>query len=101
MDTRLGYGRMVRVLASPEHGVAKLSFAALCDSPLGASDYIALAQQFHTVFLLDVPQLSMQQRDQARRFITLVDQLYTHRTKLVTTAAVPLSQLFPQLTLQP
>ena len=94
MDTRLGYGRMVRVLASPEHGVAKLSFAALCDSPLGASDYIALAQQFHTVFLLDVPQLSMQQRDQARRFITLVDQLYNHRTKLVTTAAVPLSQLF-------
>ena len=94
MDTRLGYGRMVRVLASPEHGVAKLSFAALCDSPLGASDYIALAQQFHTVFLLDVPQLSMQQRDQARRFITLVDQLYNHRTKLVTTAAVPLSRLF-------
>ena len=68
--TRLSYGRTLRLLAAPEHGVAQLSFAALCDSPLGASDYIALAQQYHTLFLHDVPQLSLQHRDQARRSIT-------------------------------
>ena len=91
IEAALGYGRKLRVLAAPEHGVAKLSFAALCDSPLGASDYIALAQQFHTLFLLDVPQLSLQQRDQARRFITLVDQLYNHRVRLITSTRVSLS----------
>jgi len=94
LETQLGYGRTVRVLAAPDHGVAQFSFAALCDSPMGASDYIALAQQFHTVFLLDVPQLSLKHRDQARRFITLIDQLYNHRTKLIATAAVPLPDLF-------
>lgn len=87
-------GRSLRLLASDSHGVARTSFTQLCASTLGAADYIALAQRFHTLFLTDVPQLSLQHRDQARRFITLIDQLYNHRTKLVATAAVPLPLLF-------
>jgi predicted ATPase len=74
--------------------VARLEFTQLCDTALGASDYIALAQRFHTIFLLNVPQLSLRERDQARRFITLIDQLYNHRTMLVATAAVPMQALF-------
>ena len=90
----VGPNRCIELLASPSCGVARCSFAALCDSALGASDYIALAEQYHTVFLTDVPQLSLQRRDEARRFITLIDQLYNHRTKLVASAEVPLDALF-------
>lgn len=64
------------------------------DTPLGAADYISLAQQFHTIFVTGIPQLSLRSRDQARRFITLIDQLYNHRTALVATTAVPLPHLF-------
>ena len=89
----IGSGRSLPLTASP-CGVARIRFAELCAVPLGATDYIALAQQFHTVFVLDVQQLSLRERDQARRFITLIDQLYNHKTKLFTTAAVPLESLF-------
>jgi predicted ATPase len=91
---RIGAGRSLHLEASDAHGVARTSFEQLCAATLGAEDYIALAQKFHTIFLTDVPQLSLQHRDQARRFITLVDQLYNHRTKLVTTAEVELPRLF-------
>ena len=50
---------------------------------LGAADYIAIAQTYSTLFLTAVPQLSLRQRDKARRFITLIDQLYNHRSLLV------------------
>lgn len=89
----VGAGRSIGLLACPR-GVARLRFSDLCDVPLGATDYIALAQQYHTIFVTGLPQLSLKSRDQARRFITLVDQLYNHRTKLVATAAVPLARLF-------
>lgn len=93
-SARIGYGRSLAIEASLERGVARTSFDNLCATPLGAVDYIALAQQFHTLFVTGVPQLSLQERDKARRFITLVDQLYNVRTKLVVTAAVPLPHLF-------
>ena len=89
----IAHGRSLRLRACPR-GVAKLSFVSLCDRPLGAADYIALAQRFHTLFLTDVPQLSLRDRDKARRFITLVDQLYNHRVRLISTAEVPISELF-------
>ena len=89
-----GPGRALEMLGCPRRGVARTTFKELCDTPLGATDYIALAQQFHTLFVTDVPQLSLRSRDQARRFITLVDQLYNHRTTLVASAAVPLPRLF-------
>ena len=67
--------RELELVASQPHGVAMASFEALCGRALGATDYIALAQAYHTIFITDLPQLSLNDRDRARRFITLVDQL--------------------------
>ena len=69
-------------------GVACFTFDELCNRPLGAPDYMALATQFHTVCLSEVPQLSIGQRDQARRFIVLVDELYNRGCKLFMTTEV-------------
>jgi len=58
----------------------------LCDKPLGAADYLAVAAAFHTVFIADIPKLTLQERDQVRRFITCIDSFYERHTKLVCTA---------------
>ncbi|MEP4432683.1 MAG: cell division protein ZapE [Hyphomicrobiales bacterium] len=68
-------------------GVARASFDDLCNKPLGASDYLVIARLFHTLILDDVPTLSRESANAARRFINLVDALYDHRTKLVISAA--------------
>jgi len=66
--------------------VAWFTFKDLCDRPLGAGDYLAIASAFHTIFVADIPQLSLQERDQVRRFIVLIDSFYERHTKLVCTA---------------
>ncbi|CAK8996540.1 unnamed protein product [Durusdinium trenchii] len=73
---------------------AFFSFADLCDRPLGAADYLAVGHAFHTVFVADIPRLTMQERDQVRRFITLIDTLYETHTKLVCTAELDPIPLF-------
>jgi len=76
-----------RKFAVPKMGenvrVALFDFKDLCDKPLGAADYISIAKQFHTVFIDNIPGLSLQERDQVRRFITLIDNFYEQRTKFV------------------
>lgn len=67
--------------------VARLSFAALCGQPLSAADYLALADRFDAVIVEDVPIMAPEQRNEARRFITLVDVLYEARALLVVSAA--------------
>ena len=57
-------------------GVAWVAFDAICGTGIGSPDYIALASNFHSVYLSGVPQLSRARRDRARRFITLVDEVY-------------------------
>eukprot|EP00933_Yihiella_yeosuensis_P043629 TRINITY_DN3852_c0_g1_i1.p1 TRINITY_DN3852_c0_g1~~TRINITY_DN3852_c0_g1_i1.p1 ORF type:complete len:638 (+),score=149.00 TRINITY_DN3852_c0_g1_i1:190-2103(+) len=74
--------------------VAWFRFKDLCDKPLGAADYLAIATAFHTVFIADIPKLTLQERDQVRRFITLVDAFYERHTKLVCTAAEEAPKLF-------
>jgi cell division protein ZapE len=76
-------------------GVARLSFAELCERPLGSADYLALAETFHTLFVDDVPVMRAEQRDEAKRFITLVDNLYDRGTKLVLSAAAEPAALYP------
>lgn len=73
---------------------AWFDFAELCDRPLGSADYAALAATYQWLFLRGVPQLSMATRDQARRFIVLVDELYNARRRLVCTAAAEPDALF-------
>jgi cell division protein ZapE len=80
---------MGRTLEVPRaaNGVARFSFGELCEAPLGAGDYLALATHFHALVLDHVPHLSPDNYDAARRFITLIDALYDHRVKLVASAA--------------
>lgn len=77
------------------NGVARLEFDALCRRPLGAGDYLALATHYQAVVIDDIPCLSPETFDEARRFITLVDALYEHRVKLVASAAAGPDELFP------
>jgi cell division protein ZapE len=74
------------VVPRAAHGVARLSFAQLCEQPLGASDYLALAERFHTVILDGIPVMGMEKRNEAKRFIILVDALYDAGVKLVASA---------------
>ncbi|MFD1704860.1 cell division protein ZapE [Methylopila henanensis] len=86
-------GRSV-ALAGAANGVARASFADLCGKPLGAADYIALARRHHTLVLDDVPTLDETRRNEARRFMTLVDALYEHNVKLVASAEAPPDELW-------
>lgn len=85
-----------RTLEVPEccNGVARFTFDYLCGRPVGAADYIAVAKNYHTVFISDIPLMSMRIRDKARRFITLIDELYNHHCSLFCTAAGSIDDLF-------
>jgi cell division protein ZapE len=76
-------------------GVAWFDFDELCGRPLGAADYLAIATHFNTVLIDCVPTLSPDQRDQARRFATLIDALYEHRVNVVIAAAATPDRLYP------
>lgn len=76
-------------------GIAQFSFQDLCTKPLGAADYGLLAKEYHTIIITDIPVLSLDQRDYVRRFITLIDELYEHRVKLVCSAEASLKDIFP------
>ena len=77
-------------------GAARFSFAALCEQPLGAADYLKLARTYHTLFLDDVPLLPAAKRNEARRFINLIDALYDNHVKLVMSAAGEPAALYPE-----
>jgi len=77
-------------------GVARFDFHALCATALGAGDYLALATHFHSLVLGAIPVLSPDRRDEARRFIVLIDALYDHRVKLVASADAEPDRLYPR-----
>ena len=87
---------MGRELIVPQaaDGVARLDFSSLCNTALGAGDYLAIATNFHTLVLDDIPILSPDNYDQARRFIVLVDTLYDQRVKLIASAEATPDQLY-------
>ena len=76
-------------------GFVRVSFASLCAQALGAQDYLALAKRFHTVFLEDIPRLDSNRRNEAKRFVTLIDALYEAGTKLIALAAAQPDSLYP------
>jgi cell division protein ZapE len=86
-------GRRV-VVPAAAHQVARFDFADLCRQALGPSDYMAVAAAFETVIVANIPQMTEDTKDAARRFVTLIDAFYEHRTALICSAAVPPDQLY-------
>lgn len=76
-------------------GIAWMTFEELCERPLGAGDYLELASEFHTLLLQDVPALGPEKRNEAKRFVTLIDALYEQKVKLICTAAALPGALYP------
>ena len=74
----------------------RTSFASVCGAALGAQDYMALAERFTTVFLENVPALSADRRNEAARFVTLIDALYEAKTKLVVLAEAEPAALYQE-----
>ncbi len=84
-DLDLGGGRVLHVPKSLK-GVAVFSFKRLCGEARGSSDYLAVARRYHTVFVVGIPVMGPENRNEAARFVTLIDALYEHRVKLIATA---------------
>jgi cell division protein ZapE len=78
-------GRAVRVPQAIDR-IARFRFEDLCLQPLGASDFLEIAHEFHTVFVDRIPVLKAGERNAAKRFITLIDALYDAKAKLVASA---------------
>lgn len=92
-EINVGGGRMLRVPKALK-GVGVFSFKKLCAEARGAPDYLAVARTFHTVILVGIPQMTKEMRNEAARFVTLIDSLYEHRVKLFATAAAAPEELY-------
>ncbi|MES2897839.1 MAG: cell division protein ZapE [Pseudomonadota bacterium] len=88
-------GRQVH-LPHASGGMVRASFASLCSVALGPNDYVAVAEQFHTVFLEDLPRLTANRREEARRFVILIDALYEARVRLIVLAEAEPMALYPE-----
>ncbi len=86
-------GRSIRCRRAA-HDVAWFDFVAVCDGPRSQNDYIELARLYHAVLISDVPVFTVRSEDQARRFISLVDEFYDHNVKLIVSAAAPAETLY-------
>jgi cell division protein ZapE len=93
-DPRLVIERRTLVARRRAGGAVWFDFAALCDGPRSQRDYLELARSFSVIFLSDIPVMSAQEGDRARRFTWLVDILYDHRVKLLASAAAPAEALY-------
>ena len=86
-------GRKLHVPVA-SRGVAVFSFKRLCENPLGAADYLAIAWRYHTVIIVGIPQMGPEKRNEAKRFVTLIDALYENKVKLLCSAAAPPDELY-------
>ena len=88
-------GRKV-VLFSVHGDIALTSFDELCVQPLGSADYKEIAHKFSTLIMSEIPKLSAEKHNQAKRFMTLIDALYEYKVKLICTAEVPPQELYTE-----
>jgi cell division protein ZapE len=86
-------GRILRVPCSA-NGVARFSFADICERPLAASDYLRLARDYHTIMIDRIPVMDHAQRNAAKRFIALIDTLYYTAVKLMASAEADPASLY-------
>lgn len=75
--------------------IALATFNELCEQPLSAADYLIIAKQFTTLILADIPKLELEQRNAAKRLMTLIDVLYEHKVKLICSADAAINDLYP------
>ncbi len=75
-------------------GIARFTFDELCNKPRGASDFLAIATQYHTVMVDNIPILDERERDAAKRFVVLIDSLYEHHVNLFASADGEPDQLY-------
>ena len=87
-------GRTLHVPKSLK-GVAVFSFRRLCGEARGAADYLAVARRYHTVILVGIPVMGPDRRNEAARFVTLIDALYEHKVKLLAAADAAPDDLYP------
>jgi cell division protein ZapE len=87
-------GRQIAVPAAAA-GVARFAFADLCEAPLGAADYLAIADRYQTLVIEHVPVLTPEMRNATKRFINLVDTLYDQHVRLIASAAAMPEDLLP------
>jgi cell division protein ZapE len=90
----VGGGRTLHVPKSLK-GVAVFSFKRLCGEPRGAADYLAIARRYHTIIIVGIPVMGPTMRNEAARFVTLIDALYEHKVKLLAAADAEPSALYP------
>ena len=91
----VGGGRTLHVPKSLK-GVAVFSFRRLCGEPRGAADYLAIARRYHTVIVVGIPVMGRDRRNEAARFVTLIDGLYEHKVKLLAAADAEPAGLYPE-----
>ena len=89
----VGGGRMLHVPKSLK-GVAVFSFKRLCSEARGAADYLAVARAYHTVIIVGIPRMGPDKRNEAARFVTLVDALYENKVKLIAAAGAKPEELY-------
>lgn len=95
LELDVGGGRMLHVPKALK-GVAVFSFKRLCAEARGAADYLAIARRFHSVIMVGIPVLGPQNRNEAARFVTLIDALYEYRVKFLASADAAPDQLYPE-----
>lgn len=93
-DIKVQGGRTLHVPKALK-GVAVFSFKRLCGEPRGAPDYLAIARRYHTIIIVGIPRLGPEKRNEAARFVTLIDALYEHKVKLLAAADALPAELYP------
>lgn len=88
-------GRRI-ALAQATEEAGRAIFADLCEKPLGPSDYLQIAERFEVFFLDDIPRLTWDKNNEAKRFVSLIDAFYEARVKLYCSAAVPPEDLYTE-----
>jgi len=76
-------------------GVAVFSFKRLCAKPLSAADYLAIAWRYHTVIVVAVPKMNKEMRNEAKRFVTMIDVFYENNVKFICSAEGRPEELYP------
>jgi cell division protein ZapE len=71
-------------------------FGDLCENPLGPADYLAIAESFHTLVLRGIPKLGPEKRNEAKRFVTLIDALYEAKVNFICSADAPAESLYEE-----